>query len=346
MENDFDREPEDVAKERRETRVSRNTPVCVDGITKIFHGVSGTKIAVNNLAFIVKAGECFGLIGPNGGGKTTLVNVLSGLYPTTSGSASINGYSITERLTDAQRYIGVCPQDSVLWDELSGYQHLVYFAKLRNLEGTDLLEAVEQSLQQVMLTSAQHRPVGGYSGGMKRRLSLAIALIGNPMVALLDEPTTGVDPFSKRVVWDVIHAYKQTRSVVLTTHSMEEAETLCDRVAIICDGKMKCIDKPVQLKARYGARYNLSISHKGDSAEIIRFVASIIPEYQLVDDLAETCVLSLPKNSIKMSALFEAIQKNLKTLHITDWGLLQSSLADVLMKVAIPDSKTPPPIIF
>jgi len=282
----------------------------------------------------VKMGECFGLIGPNGGGKTTLLNVLSGLYPATLGTAFINRCSITTHLNEAQRHIGVCPQDSILWDELTGRQHLLYFGRLRNLHGLDLETAVDQALDQVMLCDAQDRPAGGYSGGMKRRLSLAIALIGNPLVVLLDEPTTGVDPFSKRVVWDVIRDYKQHRSIILTTHSMEEAEVLCDRVAIISDGKMKCIDKPVELKARYGARYNLSISHTGRSADIMQFVGSVIPESQLVDDLSHTCIFSLPKNAIKMSTLFEAIQRNSENLYITDWGLLQSSLADVLIKVA------------
>jgi len=327
------KEPEDVAAERALAQSSPNLPVCISGVTKIFNGVAGNKIAVNDLAFTVEFGECFGLIGPNGGGKTTLINILSGLYPTTSGSAKINGFSVVDDLADAQRYIGVCPQDSVLWDELSGRQHLLYFGRLRNLEGQDLEFAVDQALRQVMLTDAQHRAAGGYSGGMKRRLSLGIALIGNPLVVLLDEPTTGVDPFSRRVVWDVIRAYKKLCSIVLTTHSMEEAEVLCDRVAIISEGTMRCIDTPAELKARSGAGYNLTISHKGDTGSIIEFVQNLVPDCQLADNLSETCVFSLPKQSVKLSDVFEIIQANRQRLSITDWGLLQSSLAYVLLKI-------------
>eukprot|EP00026_Physarum_polycephalum_P000360 Phypoly_transcript_00360.p1 GENE.Phypoly_transcript_00360~~Phypoly_transcript_00360.p1 ORF type:complete len:1639 (+),score=219.92 Phypoly_transcript_00360:165-5081(+) len=329
-------EPADVAEERAKAAVAKELPVQVQGITKVFKGAAGVKVAVNNLAFTVSHGECFGLIGPNGGGKSTLINVLSGLYPTTSGKAFINGYSVTKDLLDVQRCIGVCPQDSILWDELTGRQHLLYFARLRGLSGENLDFAVDQLLYQVMLTDAQHRPAGGYSGGMKRRLSLAMSLIGNPLIVMLDEPTTGVDPYSKRVVWDVIQAYKKHCSIILTTHSMQEAETLCDRVCMLVAGSMKCIGRPIELKSRYSAGYSLTISHKGSRAHIQKFVKELIPDAQLADDLSETLIFSLPKVSvfqIGLGTIFDAFQSSKEKLSITDWGILQSSLADVLLKV-------------
>jgi len=333
-------EPADVAAERAKAIQDASAaqwqfPLSSAGITKEFDTMrtNRKKVAVDNLALAVNPVECFGLLGPNGGGKTTLVNVLSGLYTASSGDAMVKGNSVVTGTASAQRHLGVCPQECVLWGELSAREHLLLFGKLRNLDGEQLEAAVELTLKQVLLTDAANRPSKGYSGGMKRRLSLAIALIGCPSVILLDEPTTGVDPFSRRVVWDTILAYKRHCTIVLITHNMEEADALCDRVGMVNNGKIVCVGHPNELKARYGVGYTLSVLHNlQNSTEVMRFISQVAPESKLVNLLPGSCIFSIPKNSIKLSNLFASFHTKSTELGIVDWAILPSNLEDVLLK--------------
>jgi ABC-type multidrug transport system ATPase subunit len=328
----------DVARERAEAREEYNreqqtSDLVVPGVSKYFAGEESLKAAVNNVPMVVPHLECYGLLGPNGGGKTTLVNLLSGLYPVSSGDAKVKGCSVVENLAEAQRYMGLCPQDSVLWGELSAREHLNLFGRLRNLSGEQLEAAVNLTLKQVLLTDAADRPAGGYSGGMKRRLSLAIALIGCPSVVLLDEPTTGVDPFSRHVVWDAIRAYKQYCTIILITHNMEEADALCDRVGMLHEGKMVCVGKPRELKTRYNVGYTLIILHKSPNPDhIITLVRQMVPNSQTITVLPHSCVFMLPKTETRLSNLFSEFSAKGEDLSIDDWAVLPSNLEDVLIK--------------
>ncbi|WOH05300.1 hypothetical protein DCAR_0624715 [Daucus carota subsp. sativus] len=206
--------------------------------------------------------QLFCLLGPNGAGKTTAINCLTGITPVTSGDALIYGNSIRNSvgMSNIQKMIGVCPQFDILWDALSGQEHLYLFASIKGLPSASLKMVVQQSLEEVRLTEAAKVRAGSYSGGMKRRLSVAIALIGQPKLVILDEPTTGMDPITRRHVWDIIENAKKGRAIVLTTHSMEEADILSDRIGIMAKGRLRCIGTSIRLKSRFGTGFIANVS--------------------------------------------------------------------------------------
>ncbi|GLC70789.1 hypothetical protein PLESTF_001033400 [Pleodorina starrii] len=224
-------------------------------------GGGGVHVAVYGTWLHIVPGECFCLLGPNGAGKTTTIKSLVGAIRPTSGEALVYGTSVLDPagLDAARSLTGICPQFDVLWGALSGREHLALMADVRGLPWGQRRGEVERMLQQVRLEAAADRPAGSYSGGMRRRLSVAAALLGDPRVVYLDEPTTGMDPVSRSHVWELISASKAGRCLVLTTHSMEEAEVLGDRIAILAAGRLRCLGHSLALKRRYGGGYRLSV---------------------------------------------------------------------------------------
>ncbi|EGG18420.1 hypothetical protein DFA_03914 [Cavenderia fasciculata] len=331
--------PPDIVDENRYTYSNEcSASVRIMNLSKTFKVMNRTIQAVDNLTLSVEKGQCFGLLGPNGSGKTTTLCVLSGLYSPTKGSAIIDGHNIIDSLGKAQQSLGVCAQDDVLWGEMSGREHLLFYGRMKNLNGQALIKIVNRSLEEVMLTDAQHKAVREYSGGMKRRLMLAISLIGTPSVVLLDEPTAGVDIYSRRIVWNVINSYKSKCAIILTTHNMEEAEVLCDRVCIIDNGQMKCIGRNGDLKIRYGAGHTLSVSTEHDT-DINEFLYRTIPDVKLIHQISLTKSYAVPRSSgLKLSALFNTILNNKDNYGITDWGICQSGLEEVLLQATSTDT--------
>ena len=172
----------------------------------------------------IQNGQVFVLLGHNGAGKSSLVNMLTGKLSPTSGEAYVMGLSIKDHLHGIQRLVSCVPQHDLLWGELSAYEHIRMFAKIKGVPNNELDKAVQAVLKKVHLTDAANQPAGGYSGGMKRRLSIALAGIGGPKVLFMDEPTTGIDPLNRRRIWNLIRDLKEDRVVVLTTHLMQEAD--------------------------------------------------------------------------------------------------------------------------
>lgn len=206
-----------------------------------FHHVSksfGQLVAVDNLTLEINSGEVFGLLGPNGAGKTTTVSLAVGLMKPESGTVGVGG---DQPPTDpaVRARIGVAPQALALYEDLSGEENLIFFGKLQGLSGSRLSQRVKWALEFVFLTDRSRDRVKAYSGGMKRRLNLAVALVHDPPLLLLDEPTVGVDPQSRNAIFDNILALRREgRTVLYTTHYMEEAQRLCDRVGILDHGKL------------------------------------------------------------------------------------------------------------
>ncbi|KAL5220999.1 hypothetical protein ABZP36_025712 [Zizania latifolia] len=227
--------------------------------TKPFHSVKG--LWVN-----LEKDQLFCLLGPNGAGKTTTISCLTGITPVTGGDAMIYGHSVrsTAGMSNIRRMIGVCPQFDILWDALTAKEHMELFASIKGLPLSTIKSVAEQSLAQVKLSQAANVRAGSYSGGMKRRLSVAIALIGDPKLVFLDEPTTGMDPITRRHVWDIIEEAKKGRAIVLTTHSMEEADILSDRIAIMAKGKLRCIGTSIRLKSKFGTGYIANVNFSGN----------------------------------------------------------------------------------
>ncbi len=211
----------------------------VDSLKKSY----GDLVAVNGVSLHAGAGEIIGLLGPNGAGKTTTVSMIAGLVRPDSGSVRIEGRPLTGDTDPNKRRIGLVPQDLALFDELTAQANLQLFAALYDLDGTAAKRAMGEALELVGLTDRAREHVKNYSGGMKRRLNLAAALLHDPQILLLDEPTVGVDPQSRNAIFDNLEVLKQRgKTLVYTTHYMEEAERLCDRVIIIDHGQVVADD--------------------------------------------------------------------------------------------------------
>uniref|UniRef100_A0A6B2L2M0 ABC transporter domain-containing protein n=1 Tax=Arcella intermedia TaxID=1963864 RepID=A0A6B2L2M0_9EUKA len=329
-------ESKDVAEERRIASTEEKFPIRVLDLHKRYPPSAGRgpKIAVNNLSMTIHESECFGFLGPNGAGKSTTINMLCGYLRPTSGTAKIRGLDIVEDVDEIHMQMGVCPQENVLWDDLTGPEHLRFYGRIKNLRGEELEEQVAFWLDQVNLTKAKNKTSSQYSGGMKRRLCVAIAMIGNPSVVLLDEPTTGLDPASRQDLWKVITEYKKSCSMLLTTHSMEEAEELCDRLGIFVGGKLAAVGTPQYLKAEFGQGYRLGITTPQEyEEETKKFVFEIAPKAIQLNSLAGTQNFEIPKNSIKLSKIFKVIEKEKEKRHITDWGLSNTTLEEVFLHI-------------
>ncbi len=199
----------------------------------------GSLTAVDGVSFQVEQGQMLGLLGPNGAGKTTTVSMITGLLPPDSGQVLIGGKPLTGDADPAKQNIGIVPQELALYDELSAEENLELFGSLYGLTRNALAQAMERTLNLVQLADRRKDRVHTYSGGMKRRLNLAAALLHDPRILLLDEPTVGVDPQSRNAIFDNLEELKrQGKAIVYTTHYMEEVERMCDRVVIIDHGKV------------------------------------------------------------------------------------------------------------
>jgi ABC-2 type transport system ATP-binding protein len=211
----------------------------------------GDFTAVKGISFGVEAGEIFGLLGPNGAGKSTLIRMLTTLLPPTSGTAMVNGFDIVQQADGVRHSIGVIPQAMTSDLELSVEENLIIFAKLYGVPREKRKRLMRELLEAVELTQWADKPVKNLSGGMRRRVEIARGLVHEPRIFFLDEPTTGLDPVSRVSVWEMLQRIKANRdlTILITTHYMDEADKLCDRIAIVDHGELKALDSPMKLKA-------------------------------------------------------------------------------------------------
>jgi ABC-2 type transport system ATP-binding protein len=222
----------------------------LSALTKRFGDIT----AVDNLSFRVKYGEIFGLLGPNGSGKTTTINMISGLSKPSSGEVKVLGYNMADNTRAVHAVLGTVPQETALYEELTAWTNMSVHADLYGVPRSERDRRMTDMLKLVELYDRRHSRVSTFSGGMKRRLALARALLHDPQLLYLDEPTLGVDVQSRRAIWDYILDLKKKegKTVLLSTNYLEEANLLCDRIAIIDHGKLVALDTPVDLKRRYG----------------------------------------------------------------------------------------------
>lgn len=225
--------------------------IVIHDLTKKFEDIT----AVDGLSLNINKGELFGLLGPNGAGKTTIINILCGLVTPTKGSVSVGGYNVQKELQNVKELIGVCTQETAVYPFLTGRENVELFGNLHAMPKQRIKKNAEDLLEHLGLIEDANRRVGKYSGGMKRRINLIMALVHDPEIAFLDEPTVAMDPQSRRAVWDFIRELrKQGRTIILTTHYMEEAEELCDRVGIVDHGKLIALGSPRHLKDKFSAK--------------------------------------------------------------------------------------------
>ncbi len=210
--------------------------------------------AVNGVSFTIDKGEIFGLLGPNGAGKTTTIRMLSTVLQPDIGDVTIGGYSIRDDADVIRNLIGVCPQELALYEDLSALDNMVFFGRMAGLNGKEARAQAMTYLELMGLVERAKGKIAKFSGGMKRRINLAIALMGHPQLLFLDEPTVGIDPQSRNKIYETIESLRDKGMTILyTTHYMEEADRLCSRVAIIDGGQIVAMDTPYQLKSQIGS---------------------------------------------------------------------------------------------
>ncbi|PKL70042.1 MAG: daunorubicin ABC transporter ATP-binding protein [Methanomicrobiales archaeon HGW-Methanomicrobiales-1] len=215
----------------------------IEHLSKTFKDKQRTVTAVDDVTFDVKRGEIFGLLGPNGAGKSTLIRILTTLLSPTSGTAFVDRYEITKDPEKIRGIIGVCPQNSTLDNELTAYDNLEFYGKLEDVDDRILPDRIWELLAMVELTDRAHMKVQTFSGGMKRKLEIVRAFIHKPLILFLDEPTIGLDPESRREVWQQIeNLNRENTTIILTTHYMDEAEKLCGRIAFVDRGRLISLD--------------------------------------------------------------------------------------------------------
>ena len=211
--------------------------------------------ALDGISFSISRGEIFGLLGPNGAGKTTTINILCGLINQTEGDAFVGGYDIKKNLGKIKELIGVCPQQAAVYQYLNAKENIELFGNLHLVKKEEINKRMEKFLDLLGLSAASTRKAKKYSGGMLRQLNLIMALISDPPILFLDEPTVGMDPRVRRTTWKFINSLKEkNKTIVLTTHYIEEAEALCDRVAIIDYGKLVAIGPPKELIEKHESK--------------------------------------------------------------------------------------------
>jgi len=231
----------------------------------------GDLVAVDHVNFKVRQGELWGLLGPNGAGKTTTVRMLCCLLTPTEGTAKVGGCNVQKEAGEIRKLIGVCPQETTVYERLTGRENVNLIGKMHKMPKAELKKKTDELLEKIGLAERANDQVITYSGGMKRRLDLIMALVHDPPILFLDEPTLGLDPAVRRAVWDFILELKERKkTVVMTTHYMEEADELCDRVAIIDYGKIIAEDSPENLKEKAGRGDIIEMEFSGSADAAIK----------------------------------------------------------------------------
>lgn len=270
-----------------------------------------------------------------GSASECLVQTLIGLTKPSYGTALIEGLDIQTQMDEIYTGMGVCPQYDLLWETLTGREHLLFYGRLKNLKGAALTQAVDDSLTGLNLGAVGNKQAGAYSGGMKRRLSVAISLIGDPKVVYMDEPSTGLDPASRNSLWNVVKRAKQGRAIFLTTHSMEEAEALCDRLGIFVDGGLQCVGNSKELKARYGGAYVFTMTTSANYEDQVENLARrLSPNGKKIYQISGTLKFELPKHEVRIAEVFQAVEHAKSRFTVHAWGLADTTLEDVFIKVA------------
>lgn len=315
-----------------------NDVIRIENLSKVYSTSRGPMTAVDKMCVGIPKGECFGLLGVNGAGKTTTFKMLTGDTSVTSGTAHITSYSILDAMQDVNRSMGYCPQFDALDELMTGQEHLEFYARVRGVVEEEVPKVADWGIRKLGLTEYRDRSAGTYSGGNKRKLSTAIALIGNPPVIFLDEPTTGMDPKSRRFLWNCITSIvKEGRSVVLTSHSMEECEALCTRLAIMVNGKFKCLGSTQHLKNKFGDGYTLTIRLGGEvpqTAALIDFMEVEFPSANLREQHFNMLEFQLSSSDTILSKVFQYLEDKRSRFNIEDYSVSQTTLDQVFINFA------------
>lgn len=301
--------------------------VKAEGLTKIFNG---DLVAVDHISFSVEEGEIFGFLGPNGAGKTTTINMLITVIKPTEGRATVCGFDILEQASEVRNCIGVVPQEYTADEDLTGYENIILCGDLYGIPREVSKKRTAELLELVELTKFKDRKVETYSGGMRRRLELACGLINRPRVLFLDEPTLGLDVQTRAAIWNYIRLLKEEFNMTLfmTTHYLEEADALCDRVAIIDNGKIVKIGNPNALKESLGGDI-ITLGIQGKDVDITKFVEKI-PKVKEVKKQDNTYRIKVEDGEETAPLIIEAIRN--RGHAVTRLSLTKPTLDEVYLE--------------
>ncbi|RXM35459.1 Retinal-specific ATP-binding cassette transporter [Acipenser ruthenus] len=344
--------------------------VAVQNLVKTFDGCSRPALDGLNITFY--EGQITSFLGHNGAGKTTTMSVLTGLYPPTSGTAIIKGKDIRTNIDTIRQSLGMCPQHNILFHHLTVAEHILFYAQLKGKPKAEAEKEVEEMLEDIGLPHKKNEEAQNLSGGMQRKLSVAMAFVGGAKVVILDEPTSGVDPYSRRSIWDLLLKYRSGRTIILSTHHMDEADLLGDRVAIISKGKLLCCGSPLFLKNCFGIGFYLTLSEcgckpdcsctcstctkfkedcqtqtqtqthtfeqemDGDIESITSLIHHHVPEGKLIEMIGQEMTYLLPNKDFKHRAyasLFRELEETLGDMGLSSFGISDTSLEEIFLKV-------------
>mmetsp|Transcript_279 Transcript_279/g.945 ORF Transcript_279/g.945 Transcript_279/m.945 type:complete len:375 (-) Transcript_279:412-1536(-) len=264
-------------------------------------------------------GQCFGLLGINGAGKTSTFRMITGEFAPSAGDTKVLStgggkreyISVAQELSKARRTMGYCPQFDGLQPNMTGREHLQFYAQVRGVPDDDIDGVVSSLIEKMALSKYCEKQAGTYSGGNKRKLSVAIALVGSPAVVLLDEPSTGMDPEARRFMWDVISASTKGRTIVLTSHSMEECEALCNRIGIMVGGSFSCLGSLQHLKNRFSEGYSIDLRFQpGRCDQVVAAVnAAQIPGLEIVETHPTELKLRAKQEGTQLWRIFDIVER-------------------------------------
>ncbi|XP_016348530.1 ATP-binding cassette sub-family A member 1, partial [Sinocyclocheilus anshuiensis] len=344
--------------------------VCIRNLVKVYK--TGNKLAVDGLSLDFYQDHITSFLGHNGAGKTTTMSILTGLFAPTSGTAYVNGYDIRSDMDTIRTHLGMCPQHNVLFNDLTVEEHIYFYARLKGRSSKEVQKEIDQMIRDVGLPHKRKDLVKNLSGGMQRKLSVAIAFVGGSNVVILDEPTAGVDPYARRGIWELLLKYKTGRTIILSTHHMDEADILGDRIAIISHGRVCCCGSSLFLKKTYGRGYYLTIARANqervmaqrapaikecdkfsvdegicsdsissldppDVADLSRLVRRHVPEAEFLEVVGQELVYVLPYTGAtngSFASLFKELDLEKSALGITSYGISDTSLEEIFLKVA------------
>ncbi|OQR66154.1 ATP-binding cassette sub-family A member 1-like [Tropilaelaps mercedesae] len=333
-----------LAPRAQDPSIFEPAPACADpvlsieGVTKVF----GREKVIDDLSVTFHRNQISVILGHNGAGKTTTMNILTGIFPPTLGDIFINGYSIQKETKKARESIGFCPQHNVLFDDLTVEEHLNYFAVIKKAKNFE--HEIDDLLSQFNLAQKRHCLVKDLSGGMKRKLSMANAMVGGSRLLILDEPTAGMDPQARREVWSILQRARKTRTILLTTHYMEEADILGDRITFLSHGRLKCVGSPMFLKKKFNTGYKMRIEKTPRGDHVPALMATVTN--QLADAVIEANMdqellvnLGFPPMQALVD-LFHHLEDNKPEYGIANLGVSVTTMEDVFLAVGSADEDT------
>ncbi|XP_055711669.1 phospholipid-transporting ATPase ABCA3 isoform X3 [Phlebotomus papatasi] len=313
--------------------VRKHAGIQVKGLRKVF---GNKKVALQGLTMSMFDDEITVLLGHNGAGKTTCMSMLTGMFPPTSGTAIINGHDIRMDIEQVRNSLGLCPQHNILFDSLTVREHIVFYSRLKGLDKKEVDAEVKKYVNILELENKINAMAKTLSGGMKRKLSVGMALCGGSKVVLCDEPTSGMDPSARRALWDLLQEEKKGRTILLSTHFMDEADILGDRIGILYDGELKCYGSSFFLKKTFGMGYHL-ICVKGpycNTNEITNLLDRYVPGITVENDIGTELSYQLPDSAAKkFQPMLKDLEEHSGKLGIASYGISLTTLDEVFMRV-------------